>query len=326
MRRLAWKRLVTCLALSVCFVSPLRADEPDAAPRVAEVTLADGATITGLLLRENDDGAVIDLGFEVLRIPKARILGIRYPEAGAEAAEGGDGGEIYRVGRLRPAPVQTLVERYGDAVVLVRTPRGLGSGFVISDAGHLITNYHVIEEETKVSIAVFKRTDQGYERQELKRVRILAINPLRDLALLRIDPDEAQGWSPTPVVLASDGEVKVGDMIFAIGNPLGMERSVTQGIVSSTTRTLGHLRLIQTDAAINPGNSGGPLFNARGEVVGVVCAGATFFDGLAFGIPVSDLLDFLRYRDAFLYDPSQPQNGVKYLDPPWKPADKDDDS
>ena len=72
---------------------------------------------------------------------------------------------------------------------------------------------------------------------------------------------------------------------------------------------MGNLRMIQTDAAVNPGNSGGPLFNARGEIVGVVCAGAVSFDGLAFGIPASDLIDFLIHRDTFLYDPAQSLNG-----------------
>lgn len=76
--------------------------------------------------------------------------------------------------------------------------------------------------------------------------------------------------------------------------------------------------MIQTDAAINPGNSGGPLFNARGEVVGIVCAGATSFDGLAFGIPATDLVDFLVHRETYLYDPAQPLNGVTYLQPPFR--------
>jgi S1-C subfamily serine protease len=78
---------------------------------------------------------------------------------------------------------------------------------------------------------------------------------------------------------------------------------------------------IQTDAAINPGNSGGPIFNARGEVVAVACAGAAVFDGLAFGIPASDLIDFLVHRDTYLFDESQPQNGVTYLPPPYRPRD-----
>ena len=114
-------------------------------------------------------------------------------------------------------------------------------------------------------------------------------------------------------------DLRVGDLVFAIGNPVGLERSVTQGIVSSTTRKIDQSRLIQTDAAINPGNSGGPIFNARGEVVAVACAGAAVFQGLAFGIPANELIDFLVHRDTYVYDESQPQNGVTYLQPPYQP-------
>jgi serine protease Do len=210
------------------------------------------------------------------------------------------------------------VKRYGDAVVTVTTPVGLGSGFIISKEGHLITNYHVVEESLKVKVTVFQRKPQGYEKRQLNRVKILALNPLRDLALLQLDKEEMEDLDIEPVVISETATVRVGDLVFAIGNPLGLERSVTQGIVSSTTRTMGHLRFIQTDASINPGNSGGPLFNSRGEVVGVVCAGYSLFDGLAFGIPASDLVEFLQHRDAYLFDPTQPQNGVKYFEPPFR--------
>jgi serine protease Do len=160
----------------------------------------------------------------------------------------------------------------------------------------------------------------GFEKVEFRQVKIIALQPLRDLALLQLDAEEAEGRLPEPVVIDDRDDLRVGDMVFAIGNPLGMERTVTQGIVSSTTRTIDQMRLIQTDAAINPGNSGGPIFNARGEVVAVACAGATAFDGLAFGIPACDLIDFLVHRDTYLFDDSQPQNGATYLEPPYRPA------
>ncbi|HXT60814.1 MAG TPA: trypsin-like peptidase domain-containing protein, partial [Pirellulales bacterium] len=224
-------------------------------------------------------------------------------------------------GRLEPADVPELVKRHGDAVVIVKNATGTGSGFVISKQGHVITNYHVVEGHNKIQVTLFRRTNQGYEKHELKKSRILALQPLRDIALLQLDLSELKGDLPEPVVINDDDDLRVGDLVFAIGNPLGLERSVTQGIVSSATRTMGHLRLIQTDASINPGNSGGPLFNARGEVVGIVCAGATSFDGLAFGIPASDLVDFLVHRESFLYDTTQPLNGATYLAPPYRPGD-----
>ncbi len=229
-------------------------------------------------------------------------------------------GQLFTTGRLEAAPIPTLVERYGDAVVMVRTASGLGTGFVISDQGHVITNHHVVERATRISVTVSTTTDRGREKAEVKDVRIVAIQPLRDLALLQLDWDEEQLGPALPHVVINDADdLDVGDLVFAVGNPLGLERTVTQGIVSSTTRTLGQLRFVQTDASINPGNSGGPLFNARGEVVGVACAGFTSFNGLAFGIPAQDLRDFLVHHDAYLYDPSQPQNGVKYHQPPFQP-------
>lgn len=281
------------------------------------VTLVGGARISATLLRENDEGLVLDLGFDVLHIPAKRVLLVDRGEADQVADSARDRG-IYTTGRLQPAEVPELVKRFGDSVVVVRTAGGLGSGFIISRQGHLITNYHVVEQQTRITVTLYRRTEQGYEKHDLKRVRILALHPLRDIALLQLDWTELHGALPEPVVINDRDDVRVGDLVFAIGNPLGLERTVTQGIVSSTTRTVGHLRLIQTDASINPGNSGGPLFNARGEVVGIVCAGHVSFDGLAFGIPARDLIDFLEHRDSYLFDSTQPQNGVSYLDPPYR--------
>ena len=283
------------------------------------VTLVGGAKITAELLRENDQGIVLDLGHDVLQIPAKRLLGIDR-EATQTAEQSHQNRGIFLTGRAAPADVPELVKRCGDSVVMVKTPVGQGSGFIISSQGHMITNYHVVEGETKISVTYFKLTPQGYEKHELKKRRILALQPLRDIALLQLDLAEIAGDPPKPVLINDRDDLRVGDVVFAIGNPLGLERTVTQGIVSSTSRTIGHLRLIQTDAAINPGNSGGPLFNLRGEVVGIACAGATLFDGLAFGIPSGDLIEFLTHRDAYLYDASQPQNGITYLPPPTRDA------
>ena len=283
------------------------------------LTLVGGAKISAALLRENNEGVVVDLGYDVLHVPKARVLSMTRDDNGGAANTAKDRG-VFRTGRLEPSDVPELVKRHGDAVVIVKNATGTGSGFVISKQGHVITNYHVVEGHNKIQVTLFRRTEQGYEKQELKKSRILALQPLRDIALLQLDVSELKGELPEPVVINDEDDLNVGDLVFAIGNPLGLERSVTQGIVSSATRTMGHLRLIQTDASINPGNSGGPLFNARGEVVGIVCAGATSFDGLAFGIPSSDLVDFLVHRESYLYDSSQPLNGATYLAPPFRPG------
>ncbi len=296
-------------------------DEEEVAAKVVTVQLVGGASISAPLLRRSSEGVVLDLGHDAVVVPRKRIISI---DEGAVADIEQDEDDlrthdVFITGRLPAAPVADLVRRHGDSVVMVRTSGGLGSGFFISKDGHIITNYHVIENETRIGITVFERTGHGYARREFRNVRILSIQPLRDLALLQLLPKDLEDFTPEPLVITEGDEVTQGDLVFAIGAPLGLERTVTQGVVSSTTRTLGHLRFIQTDASINPGNSGGPLFNARGEVVGVVCAGYTFFQGLAFGIPASDLLDFLRNRNAFLYDPTQPNSGVRYLDPPYLP-------
>lgn len=307
-------RIALAIVLILSPLSAVRADE------VVTVKLAGGAQVTARLLQRNDDRVVLDLGHEVVTVDAKRVLSIGGPEQQPEGQTRQQ--DYYTLGRLDEAPVPELVKHYGDAVVTVTTPVGLGSGFIISKEGHLITNYHVVEESLKVKVTVFQRKPQGYEKRQFNRVKILALNPLRDLALLQLDKEEMGDLEIEPVVIAEAATVRVGDLVFTIGNPLGLERSVTQGIVSSTTRTMGHLRFIQTDASINPGNSGGPLFNSRGEVVGVVCAGYSLFDGLAFGIPAPDLVEFLLHRDAYLFDPTQPQNGVKYFEPPFHREDE----
>ncbi len=285
------------------------------------VVLENGAEITAPVLRDDAQGLVLDLGTTVITIPTEAIVTKSTPvvETDAEQVSSAhsDVFSLYHTGRMQEKSVAELVNAIGDGVVMVKTPRGLGSGFLINNDGYLITNYHVVEEEVRITVMVFIQDENGsYKRKELKQVSLVALQPLRDLALLRIDMEELGDFVLPHVVMNYEDPVAVGDAIFAIGNPLGLERSVTKGIVSSITRTIGHLRFVQTDASINPGNSGGPMFNTRGELIGVVCAGHSLFAGLAFGIPVSDVIDFLNNKDAYLFDPSQPQNGKKYMPPP----------
>ena len=312
-------QVIGLLIVLVLPPSLLHAEGAAQTGEIVTVKLSGGAQLTATLLQKTDDRVVLDLGREVLTFDAKRVLSISSPEQAAKGQTSDQ--KFYTLGRLDEMPVPQLVKRFGDSVVTVKTTSGMGSGFLISKEGHLITNYHVVEKELKVIVTVFQKKKQGYEKRQLKRVKILALNPLRDLALLQLDMKELGDFELKHVVIAEKASVRVGDLVFAIGNPLGLERTVTQGIVSSTTRTMGQLRFIQTDASINPGNSGGPMFNARGEVVGVVCAGYSFFSGLAFGIPATDLVDFLKHRDAYLFDPTQPQNGVKYFAPPFRKSE-----
>ena len=282
------------------------------------VKLRSGAAISGTILKQTDRALWIDIGADVLQISMEQVDSVEREDAGTALKP--DDSRLFSTAKDLPTlPPKELAKSLGPAVIKVSSPGGLGSGVIISPDGFAITNAHVIQGERSLRATVwFRQPDGSLKRVEIDDVEIEAVSNSLDLALIRIRHPEGKSFQVAPMEL--DDQVEAGQRVFAIGNPLGLERSVTQGIVSSTTRTIDQVRLIQTDAAINPGNSGGPIFNARGEVVAVACAGAAVFQGLAFGIPANELIDFLVHRDTYLYDESQPQNGVTYLPPPRKPG------
>lgn len=156
--------------------------------------------------------------------------------------------------------------------------KGLGSGFVMSSDGYIITNNHVVRKAEEIEVIL--------EGGKKYNAEIVGTDPVTDLALLKIDPEE-----PLPAVEMGDSSaLQIGDGVFAIGNPFGLGHTVTAGIVSAKGRALGIGRydnFIQTDAAINPGNSGGPLFDYEGKVVGVNTAVMARGQGLGFAIPIN---------------------------------------
>ena len=196
----------------------------------------------------------------------------------------------------------------------MKTPGGLGSGFFINDEGYLITNFHVIEGETEISVEVYHQTGGQLDRETYRAVKIIAINKFQDLALLHIEDKNAPRFKP--VTLGTSDALSVGEGVFAIGSPLGLERTVTQGILSTKTRQMEGQLYLQTSTQINPGNSGGPLFNLAGEVVGVTNMKITFGEGLGFAIPVELVKNFLDHRDSFAYSTDNPNNPFRYLEPP----------
>ncbi|MBM3883931.1 MAG: trypsin-like serine protease, partial [Verrucomicrobia bacterium] len=210
--------------------------------------------------------------------------------------------------------VRELVRELGEAVVQVRTPGGLGSGFFINEEGYLITNFHVIEGETQIALEVYSQRRGQLEPKNYKQVRIVAMNKFTDLALLKVEDPGAPRFAAAP--LARNQALAVGERVFAIGSPLGLERTVTEGIISTKTRQMQGALYLQTTAQINPGNSGGPLFNLRGEVVGVTNMKINLGEGLGFAIPVEQVRYFLDHRDAFAYDNDNPSNAYRYLEPP----------
>jgi S1-C subfamily serine protease len=177
--------------------------------------------------------------------------------------------------------------------------QGQGSGFVLDRAGHVLTNYHVVEGANR-GVKVMLSNKKTYD------AKVIGTDKVHDLALLQIDAPNLQ-----PVTLADSGDLAVGQKVYAIGNPFGLAGTMTRGIISSI-RTLPSARgsenapiedAIQTDAAINPGNSGGPLLNSHGEVIGIntmiASNGADQSSGIGFAIPINTakavLADLTRY-------------------------------
>ena len=280
--------------------------------------LKDKSAVTGKILAEKSDAVVVDLGYTVLVVPRNAISRItRANETNTVVvAPVSTAGQFYSATTRTSASrdVSTLVKQIGEAVVQVKTPGGLGSGFFINDEGYLITNFHVIEGETEISVEVYHQTGGQLDRETYRQVKIIAINKFHDLALLHIEDKNAPKFKP--VTLGSSDALNVGDGVFAIGSPLGLERTVTQGILSTKTRQLEGELYLQTSTQINPGNSGGPLFNLAGEVVGVTNMKITFGEGLGFAIPVELVKSFLDHRDAFAYSTDNPNNPFRYLEPP----------
>jgi serine protease Do len=270
----------------------------------AEVRLRDGRALVGDILKKRSEGVVVDLGFDVIQVPENWIIDIQEAEAAEPAEKVLSEENLFAVTELAETSIRKNVERFGEAVVMVNTPAGQGSGFVINKDGYVITNFHVVEGERKIEVTLFLPGDHGFDKVKKDKIRIIATNPFLDLALIRIEDLEG----PLKTVYFGDSEdLRTGQEVFAVGNPMGLERSVSSGVVSSTNRNFDGQVYIQTTAAINPGNSGGPLFNLKGEVVGVTnmkIIGAA--EGLGFAIPVRVVKDFLRNKDAFAFDKDSP--------------------
>ncbi len=317
--------LKKCLCLAAFAICALAVSSADT------LQLKDNGAITGKVLSEKRDQVVVDVGYTVLVVPRSQIVKITRSEVPEKPARRTGMVKVaepaqklepvsspgFYTDSKQPLPTSTvrdLVNRLGEAVVQVRTPGGLGSGFIINEDGFLMTNFHVIEGETQISVEVYHQNGTELERKSYKQVRIIAINKFADLALLKIEDKDAPKFKY--VLLGNADMLAVGEGVFAIGSPLGLERTVTEGILSTKTRQLAGELYLQTTAQINPGNSGGPLFNLRGEVIGVTNMKITFGEGLGFAIPIESVRYFLDHREAFAYSNESPGNAYHYLQPP----------
>jgi len=244
-----------------------------------------------------------------------------------------DVAEIYRhsapgvVQITTTSPSPTGFDVFGNPI-RGQAQEALGSGFVIDKDGHIVTNYHVVRGASRIEVS--------FSNQDTVKAKVVGTDPSTDLALLEV---KADAKALTPLTLANSDAVQVGDPVVAIGNPFGLERTVTAGIVSALQRevrapnnyAIDHV--IQTDAPINSGNSGGPLIDAQGRVIGVnsqieTANGGGGNVGIGFAVPsntvesvIAQLLEDGRVDRAFLgvtlQDVSSDVAGILRL-----PADK----
>jgi S1-C subfamily serine protease len=230
-------------------------------------------------------------------------------------------GNVSETSQTRPLTVRAIYDRDAPGVVQVTTTtkvklpqsdwfgnpfgppgtevqRSLGSGFVIDKAGYIVTNYHVVGNAQSVQVS--------FSNNDSMKAEIIGKDPATDVALLKV---EASSRALKPLALGDSDGIHVGDQVAAIGNPLGLDRSITLGIVSALHRSLTSPegtpidRVIQTDAALNHGNSGGPLLNAQGQVVGVSSAISTGDSGetntgIGFAIPINTVRDVVAELKA----------------------------
>ncbi len=212
--------------------------------------------------------------------------------------------EIYR--RTSPATVHitsTVLQR--NWFLEVYPSESTGSGFLIDPEGRILTNFHVIRGSAELEVTPLGEGDNGSRF----KARVLATDPANDLALIQIQPE-----NPMPFLTLGDSEgLLVGQKVLAIGNPFGLDGTLTTGVISSIGRSIqdrsGVLRdLIQTDAAINPGNSGGPLLDSSGNVIGVNTAiyGPSGNIGIGFAMPVSRAKALLRFVQGDGEPPEDP--------------------
>ena len=180
---------------------------------------------------------------------------------------------------------------FGNPFGSTETQRALGSGFVIDKAGHIVTNYHVVRGANSIEVS--------FSNRERIKAKLVGVDPSTDVAVLKVNV-KSRALKALP--LGDSDSVRVGDQVIAIGNPFGLDRSVTAGIVSAVQRTIeapnqfSIAHVIQTDAALNHGNSGGPLLDAEGQVIGVNAQIETGGEsqgnvGIGFAIPINTVND-----------------------------------
>ena len=284
------------------------------------ITLKDRTSISAPVIKESPEDVYVDLGFDILKIPRGSIASIGNAQAPSSPQASGTptvSQGLYTLGNPQLHSTVEGVQAFGPAVVVVKSPAGLGSGFIVHGDGYLITNFHVIEGQKHFTVTQFVEEGAELKRVIHKEIRIVALDVFHDLAVLQIEDEHA---APFPTVVLGPEEPVFGESVFVIGNPAGLDRTVTEGILSHTGRLFEGSLYLQIDASVNPGNSGGPLFNGQGQVIGVVNMGSRILQGLNFAIPVRHVVFLLDHIEAYAYDTSNSESGLVYVSAPPNPS------
>ena len=183
-------------------------------------------------------------------------------------------------------PFEQFFQQFFNNMPVQRKIHALGSGFIISKKGYILTNYHVIRRASTIRVTL--------QNGDVYKAKVVGKDPKADIALIKINPREDL---PT-LSLGDSSQIQVGDWVVAVGNPFGLNGTVTAGIISAKGRVIGegpYDHFLQTDAAINPGNSGGPLLNLDGQVIGINTAIVAHGQGIGFAIPINMVKAELDY-------------------------------
>ncbi len=240
------------------------------------------AVLVAYLSQREDWGRPLGPGYEG---PEVQPRPVTPPPADLSPEEQATIEVFERVARSAVFVTNTSLRRDPWSLNLFEVPQGSGTGFVWNRRGHIVTNFHVVYQADAIDVTMADR--RSY------RARIVGLDPDHDLAVLQIKapPDQL-----IPVDVGSSDDLRVGQKVLAIGNPFGLDHTLTTGVVSALGRTIRSMTnrtiegVIQTDAAINPGNSGGPLLDSFGRVIGIntqIVSPSGAFAGVGFAVPVS---------------------------------------
>jgi serine protease Do len=329
---------IIVLLAALCLGGPLSAPQADAhqeqaaeKPTHAKLKLVNGATLAGELIKQSDDAYFVDLGFDIFRVPATAV---------AEMIDQAEAGEAVSVAEIvdgdRPLNTTgvTYMERTEDGtfdtirgmveasrlgVVHIKAPSKSGSGFIINKEGYIVSNFHVVQEERYLTVTVYYQDGNEVKKKIYRDVELIALSPLMDISLLKINDDDLDPDLLTPLPVAQPGDDQNGTVAVAIGNPgmggMALDHTISEGIVSSKNRNFNDILYLQTTAAVNPGNSGGPLINANGEVIGLVTYKAYMQDNIGFAMPAQYIRYFIENQQGFAYPEDKLNTGIRYLEP-----------